>query len=499
MTQDILLELAMTSSAPQGSSSIPQEQPVPLPGTEGQRSPPSSQNAGEANDEGSHRLDHLAASGLTAPTFYTIAASEYGDRQRLLYHITYLSTMLQRAQLQVEDLQQVVLILHDKVRQVAEEKEDDENGDGAAATPQVLEDAVRAVLHEGAVTTTAAAVSAAKKSQEVHEALHASLALFDPLIAQAQIHRLDDAIAKLSLLREAELQQLRAIEAEATELRGSHARLVEEVARLQTQCDSFDHQRRHQEDEIAAAKLEVARLRNEELHLNRRLAVAESLTADGTRMDGVQVVSGTALPVETSRKQQQLSLQRLSLQEQEAVERQTLLLDAFWDPMLIAFDAGITWLLETAALQMTTSASRCGAAAENPSPAASRTVEGAAEPQHHIISLSHQQELMSQLQGRLQILQERYRVGLLERERLQFLYEGEVRRSEMMAQDHAAQLQRAYDEVLHDRECIMNQLQHDVKEQIFHAFQDGRAYEQKHRTLKAGRDARVVRTKGAAQ
>ncbi|TPP44992.1 hypothetical protein CGC20_12350 [Leishmania donovani] len=94
-----------------------------------------------------------------------------------------------------------------------------------------------------------------------------------------------------------------------------------------------------------------------------------------------------------------------------------------------------------------------------------------------LLLLQRQQEEVTQLRSRVQLLQERNRVGQLESERLQFLYEGEVRRSERMAKDHAAQLQQAYDEVVRDRQYIMNKLKQEVEDQIRLAYEDGRAYE----------------------
>ncbi|KAG5503535.1 hypothetical protein JKF63_05675 [Porcisia hertigi] len=395
-----------------------------------------------------------------------ITAADYADRQQLLYHITHLSTQLQRAQLQVEDLTRTVRVLHGVA------------GNSAAST------AVKVSMKEDA---TSAAVLAAKEERDVHAALQASLALFDPVIAQAQIYRLDDALAQLGLLREAELAQLRNANAALQDFRTLTNRLSKEVAQLRSQTETLEQQKQRAEAQLTAALLEVEQLRSEERRLHNRMVGLEDLAQDGTWINNVRVVTAAAASTQASLP---LSSPLVELEREEELMRQALLLDVFWDPVLIAFDAGLTWLSDSAALQ-----TRGCAAQEQPAAAGSTQadpderdlislaqagilVETPAPPTDaDLLLLQRQQEEVIQLRSRVQLLQERNRVGQLENERLQFLYEGEVRRSERMAQDHAAQLQQAYDEVVRDRQYIMNKLQHEVEHQIRLAYEDGRAYE----------------------
>ncbi|AYU79283.1 hypothetical protein conserved [Leishmania donovani] len=395
-----------------------------------------------------------------------ITAADYADRQRLLYHITYLSTQLQRAQLQVEDLTRTVCVLRGAV------------GDSAAAT------AVKAAVKEDA---TSAAVLAAKEERDVHAALQASLALFDPVIAQAQIYRLDDALAQVGLLREAELAQLRKANAALQDHRTLVSRLSEELAQLRSKTATLEQEKQRTETQLTAAVLEVEQLRYEERRLNNRVAGLEELAQDGTWMSNVRVVSAAAASTQACVSR---SSPLVRLEREEQLARQALLLDVFWDPVLIAFDAGLTWLSDSAALQAKGSAAQEQPMAPGGAKAfvgerdlislaqAGILVETPALPTDaDLLLLQRQQEEVTQLRSRVQLLQERNRVGQLETERLQFLYEGEVRRSERMAKDHAAQLQQAYDEVVRDRQYIMNKLKQEVEDQIRLAYEDGRAYE----------------------
>ncbi|KAG5500844.1 hypothetical protein JIQ42_04870 [Leishmania sp. Namibia] len=432
----------------------------------GDREPPL-QGEGALSSSGTNaRLPISSASPVRDEGHAHITAADYADRQRLLYHITYLSTQLQRAQLQVEDLTRTVCVLRGVV------------GNSAAVTT------VKAALKEDA---TSAAVLAAKEEKDVHAALQASLAVFDPMIAQTQIYRLDDALAQIGLLREAELSQLRTANAALQDHRTYANHLSEEVAQLRTKAATLEQQKQRAETQLAAAVLEVEQLRYEEQRLNKQVVGLKELAEDGTWMSNVRVVSAAAAPTQTSVSLSSLFVQ---LEREEQLARQALLLDIFWDPVLIAFDAGLTWLSDSAALQARGSGAQEQSVAPDGVKAladerdlislaqAGILVETPPLPTDaDLLLLQRQQEEVTELRSRVQLLQERNRVSQLENERLQFLYESEVRRSERMAKDHAVQLQKAYDEVVRDRQYIMNKLRQEVEDQIRLAYEDGRAYE----------------------
>ncbi|KAL7706068.1 hypothetical protein N2W54_006788 [Lotmaria passim] len=406
-----------------------------------------------------------------------ITAADYADRRRLLNHITYLSTQLQRAQLQVEDLTRTTCVLRGLCScQDGEKAAPDDSVAATAAAAATLSSSNSAAAARGAVAdgATTAAVLAAQDEAEVHAALQAALAVFDPVIAQTQIYRLDDALAQMGLLREAELAQLQRASAALQEHRTLVARLSEEAAHLRSRTATLQQQKQDAEAQLAAATLELQRLRHEELRLNQRVAGLQELAQDGTWTSNVRVV-GPAKPHAAAAA---LSTQLAQLQEEERLARQALLLDAFWDPMLIAFDAGLTWMSDSAALRRSEAAAVEKDAKRLPLVQTGVVVDTTPPPADaDLLLLRRQQEEMAELRGRVQLLQDRNRLAELEKERLQFLYENEMRRSERMAQDHVAQLQQAYDEVVKDRQCIMNKLKGEVEEQLRLAFEDGRAYE----------------------
>jgi hypothetical protein len=426
----------------------------------------------------------LSSSTATAPVHIT--AADYADRRRLLNHITYLSTQLQRAQLQVEDLTRTMCVLRSLC--VTDDKTDAESGDTTTAAATAPSSSAAAVLAEVTDNATTAAVLAAHDEAEVHAALQAALAVFDPVIAQTQIYRLDDALAQMGLLREAELAQLHSTSTALQEHRTLTAQLSEEVTHLRSRAATLEQQKQQAESQLTAATLELQRLRHEELRLNQRVAGLQELASDGTWMSNVRVVnamsSGAAsLPASPSLP---LSNQLARLVEEERLARQELLLELFWDPMLIAFDAGLTWVADSAALRVDGGPPAPAANAVSPRHAASEEEErrrydgGVSVPppsDADLLLLRRQQEEVTELRARVQLLQDRSRIAALEKERLQFLYENEVRRSERMAQDHVAQLQQAYDEVVKDRQCMMRKLKGEVEEQLRLAFEDGRAYE----------------------
>ncbi|KPA79295.1 hypothetical protein ABB37_05760 [Leptomonas pyrrhocoris] len=418
-----------------------------------------------------------------APVHITAAA--YADRRRLLYHITYLSTQLQRAQLQVEDLTRTVCVLRGLCGSGDEKSAEDNAPAATSASTSAAAAAVRAAVTNGATT---AAVLAAHEEAEVQAALQAGLAVFDPVIAQTQIYRLDDALAQLGLLREAELAQLQTATAALQEHRTLASRLTEEAAQLRTRATMLEQQKQHAETQLTAATLEVERLRHEELLLNQRVAGLQELAQDGTWMHNVRVVGQAKTSTSSSSPLAQL-------EEDERLARQELLLDVFWDPVLIAFDAGLTWITDSAALRqdgvLAAPAAPAAAGGDGDAPGAPEleederlslvqagvVVEAPPPPtDNDLLLLRHQQVEVTELRARVQLLQDRNRLVELEKERLHSLYENEMRRSERMAQDHVAQLQQAYDEVVKDRQCIMSKLKGEVEEQLRLAFEDGRAY-----------------------
>ncbi|CCW62627.1 unnamed protein product [Phytomonas sp. EM1] len=452
-----------------------------------------------------------------------ITANDYSDRQRLLYHITYLHTQLQRAFLQIQEQQRIITILQasanvevDKSNRSTADASTKSVGHSSTIEDQKKEVSDDVVILRIAASCTAAAVAASRTEEALHAALHESLALFDPVIAQSQIKRLDDALAHLSLLREAELQQLQRGEEELKELRKSRNDLVKQTDALQSSCEELTAKNEELRASSTSASLEVERLRQEELRLSRRIVAMEGLLRTGNLYDGLQVVGvdgghqqvsqprggvngNSGLGSESAANGYNLGvdIEKLNaLSEEETTARQALLQDLFWEPMLIAFDAGLTWTEEFLALAEEGNASALGKGLPHDpgdnfpievvvstQTAGSNTLNELTEAMRapatdaDLLLLRSQQDEIQQLQRQMGVLKERQRMADLEIERLGGLYANEQRRSENLARDHSEQLQRAYQELVKDRHIIAQQLREEVEKQVRMAFRDGRQYE----------------------
>ncbi|CCW65940.1 unnamed protein product [Phytomonas sp. Hart1] len=483
------------------------------------------------NLEGLAGLPSATMSMDQTPSLPLITTNDYSDRQRLLYHLTYLHTQLQRAFLQIQEQQRILTILHASAAispskidpQIADSPTKSRGHFSGSSDPksEVEEEEEEVVMVRIAASCTAAVVAASRTDEAIHAALRDSLARFDPLIAQSQIQRLDDALAHLSLLREAELQQLQRGEEERKELRTTRNDLVERVDSLQSSCERLKIDNEGLRSSLASASLEVERLRQEELHLSRRLVSMEEFMRTGNLYDGVRIVDGGGGPYPpsqprggggagvkakldlekgTNRSDRDIHIQRLNaLAEEETAARQALLQDLFWEPMLIAFDAGLTWTEEF--LMLTREGDGLTSGKSGPRDLGNDAfmgVEVAAQTHDRdaldelaavmrapatdadLLLIRNQQNEIQQLQREVGMLKERQRMADFEVERLSGLYVTEQRHSENLARDHSAQLQQAYQELVKDRQMIAQQLRKEVEEQVRMAFYDGRQYERQH-------------------
>lgn len=318
------------------------------------------------------------SSGPRRPSRVEVHPAAYSDRRRLLYHITQLATQYQRAQLQVEEQQAALVLLHahfqslqehiqktEKKRRSTsssssstavksrkgENKRGGEPEDEEEEEEEEKDDRVHVEVHRGGLT---AALLMAKNEAALQKQIRDRLPYFDPLLAQTQIHRLDDALAHVGLLREAELARAQqAEEVELPPLREECATLRKEVEVLQQQKTLWEQRCVVQEKQLQATTEEVERLRVEEVQLNHQLTVlqrfqntiaGESIPAPrlSMREDPVRLMGlGVSPPSSSSIS---AAIWRLLVEESEA--RQSLWMDVFWEPIAMAFDAGLTWLLE---------------------------------------------------------------------------------------------------------------------------------------------------------
>ncbi|ORC88841.1 uncharacterized protein TM35_000152720 [Trypanosoma theileri] len=331
-----------------------------------------------------------------------ISAADYSDRKRLLAHITFLSGQLQRAEIMLQ---------------------------GTSSRPVVSE---------------------------------TELARFDPVIAQAQIDRLDSALAQIGLLREAEMDQSRALAAEVAELRGERNRLVERVDALETELTALRGEREELTVQLREATEKITyRKRNEEFGY-------------GNGYEGVRVVVaaprrgtvGVGHAVE-------------ELQLQETVQRMQLLLEMFMEPICIAFDAGVVWITETelhrAGVQIDNAVLPEVHNDSNELPRAVESNQQSSQPNMDNTNLSSK-EIWRE---KLETMEEKCRNAEQQVERLKKLLQEEQQRTESMAKEHCEQLEQVHDQVVHERRHIMESLMAEVEEQMRNAFRDGRLYEKK--------------------
>ncbi|CAD2219748.1 hypothetical protein AGDE_01016 [Angomonas deanei] len=289
------------------------------------------------------------------------------------------------------------------------------------------------------------------------------------------------------MLREAELQRLQKCTDELETVVGQRNALSQQVASLQRHLEEVTHQSEESTTALRSATLEVDRLRNEELRLNRRLAALEDFRGDyPTAVAQRPTVTADSAALHDGDAVRQL------MREEES-ERQELLLALFWEPMLIAFDAGLTWIADCEALRDEPHTAKSAASIPIPEEIWERkevvpyqenrsyTNKGALTPpkDEDLLLLTNQQSEIVQLNSKVQLLQERLRICQLEKERFSFLYEGEQRRIEMLTQDHNEQLRRAYDELLRDREYIMRTLKDEIEDQVRNSFEDGCRYQRR--------------------
>lgn len=335
----------------------------------------------------------MAAPSLSSPPSTSVTPfaggvhpAEYSDRRRLLYHITHLATQCQRAQLQVEEQQAALVLLHAHFQSLQakveneekrekknsssrfpsacseikdprggenQEEEEDEEGEDE----NEKEDVVRPMQVEVHPSGLTAAVLVSKNEAALQEHIRSRLPLFDPLLAQTQINRLDDALACVSLLREAELARAQqAEEVELPPLRVECEALRKEVQSLRSQNTHLEQQCAAQQEQLLSTSSEVERLRAEEMRLNHQLTVLQrfqhTVAGVGPTISGGSTF-GEHLPLRDnamspvgfpSSHPYAAAIRELCLEESHA--RQALWLSMFWEPMAMAFDAGLTWLLE---------------------------------------------------------------------------------------------------------------------------------------------------------
>ncbi|KAG8348214.1 hypothetical protein TRVL_00952 [Trypanosoma vivax] len=301
------------------------------------------------------------------------------------------------------------------------------------------------------------------------------VARFDPIIAQAHVERLDGALAQISLLHEVQRNRSMALEAENAVLREERNRLGQRVEMLDERTATLEMENKKLRDALGAAEQEIVVLRDGENRLSHRLHAMEELQQDGGRFSGVNVVVAPPRPA--------CSAALSSLVEEEAIQRLVLLLEMLMEPICIAFDAGVVWIMETQVHREASGGTTAGGQefrGEGP-----KMLAGGGSAPDGTFQEAAGKELASlerrnrEMHVELDAMKERCRVTEQEKRRLQLLLVEEQRRTESMAKEHYERLQSVHDQVVHERRQLMESLTLEVEEKMRNAFRDGRLYEKK--------------------
>lgn len=450
----------------QSSSPIPVASPIL-----GEEEPPSLSHSVEAEQVLGTDIPPL--SDVPSSMDCGVRHSDYSDRTRLLYHVTHLATQWQRAQLQLQEQHRALVILQQQhYAMLMDQRAGSLSSSTVREGSEPRDGWVSVAVMASGLT---AAVIAAKDEAELQLAIEERQHLFDPLLAQNQIHRLDDALGHLSLLREAEMRRAKDAEDELQKLRAAHLALVSHAEAISADNEQLHSQCTAQERQLAQYALEVERQRMEELRLNHQVACLQRF-AEGSpiHQKGVEVVPSAPVVPATSSPDPVWVKQAEKLMMEEQQQRQVLWISMFWEPMAMALDAGITWLVEREEFERLSVVPPGEGRVPFPD-AANGGVEGAESADYFL--LRHQQAELQEARLTLDVAQQRLRASEQEVERCKALYTSEKRRAERREEDHKHQLRQAYEEIVKERELIKVALQRDVEVQVRTAFSDGRMYE----------------------
>lgn len=360
------------------------------------------------------------------------------DRQRLMRHITYLSSVAQRLQLELTHYQQ---------------------SSGSIAG------------HDTSGVLQAAA------SQELQRQ-------FDPIVAETQIRRLDDTIAQQSLMREADAKRCDALERELERMRRDQDALVEKmdhmesekVAAMTWEQVAYQAQARVNElsEELEQCRHNEARMDQEMRRMRRVLKLqfgeSSALDVDVSEHDS-PIVEPTTVSVASDVDAARLQL--LFLEMDEIAARQDLFItDMFFQPLRVALEAALVYQTEATRLR-DEDAIRSAVV-----PSADADVPGMSVPagsSSHDRSMEEQQSLA--LHQEIEAYKQQNILLDAQVQRLERALEGERDANRRMASAHASQLQDINDLLTAERHQYLERLAGEVQR----AFRDGMLRERLHR------------------
>ena len=345
-------------------------------------------------DEGCHALSHADDAGLEAP--HVMLPHEVSDRRGLMRTITTLSTQVQRLTLQLR------------------------------RAPPLSEEHVRS---------------------------------FDPLIADAHIRRLNETLAQQSLLREMDRQRIADLEGRIASRAFLERDLEEKLQTFRERVLTQEARLDAAHDELQAAaglRAEVEQLRATEVRLNRALEGLHSYDTESDPHSVRLVDTRQPSPMQPTGDEAPIALERAFLEMDETAARQDLLLECVFEPMYVAFDAGITWCREVE--RMRERAEEAGAHDTQVSAQESTT-------------LSERDALVAE--SEIESLRHQLLFAKMQLDRAERAVEHERRRNETLARENFERLEVLAKQQTRTREAMLNAVLPELQGRLMQAFRDG--------------------------
>ena len=275
---------------------------------------------------------------------------------------------------------------------------------------------------------------------------------FDPIIAENHIQRLENLLAQMSLLRESDKRAMAKYEAELHDVRYQRAQLLRHNKQRDDLVEKLENKLATHNSlmsKVHDLEVEVSQLRGLETTLLRDLTAARTRTL---RTDDVAVVV-------RSDPRGGCDVHIAFLEMDETAERQDLLLDMLFDPLTIAFDAGLQWMAQREQL--------------------------AVENEAHLSQFTNSSQQLERdalvAHSEHEALKQRVLFDQAALSRTQRLLEFERTRCEKLVRDHLVELQDVYNKTSSQRQTFFESLLPDFKAQLAKAFQDGRLDRQRRR------------------
>lgn len=404
-------------------------------------------------------------------TSLSMLPNDLRDRERLMKHITYLSSVVNRLQMEVNYYRQAVPQASGPGRGLLSVGE--QQGDTALTQPQQ------------------------QWALMAHDELQRR---FDPIVAELQLGRLDNIVAQQSLLREADAQRVAAIEKEAEDL---HQQVQQWKERYQESIDALHAAQQWEqvanglETELAGSREEVYHLRRTERRLVSQMrklrqqvgqVSPSAVFIDDDDDDEVSEKSDTDHILRRGPAQSpppQPRYERMYVEMDEIAARQDLLVEELWfGPLLYALHMVVAYDTELQSFRDLNP--------QVPPQVFEDEQHQQAAMVHEAVNTStalhQQQQATLAVVQELESLRQAHTFMGIQCQRMERLLEGERSRNELLAADHCKQLEQIHDHLAAERREYLDRVAVEVR----HAFREGMMRE------KANRRARRAALASAA-